>query len=80
MAEWSNNGDLDDCTAILRLDPVHLFEPAERNLNHSFDIVNNCRSIEVSKVSLIASAMDEGALQLVDEVFVAGESAPFKSS
>jgi hypothetical protein len=78
MAEWSNNGD--PCTAILRLDTVHLFEPVERNLNHSFDIVNNCRSIEVSKVSLIASAMDEGALQLVDEVFVAGESAPFKSS
>jgi hypothetical protein len=64
---------------------VHLFEPVERNLSRSFDIVNNCRSIEVCKggdreVSLTASAMDEGALQLVDEVLVAGESAPFKSS
>jgi len=34
-------------TAILRLDPAQLLEPVERNLNHSFDIVNNCRSIEV---------------------------------
>jgi len=51
MAEWSNNGD--PCTAILRLDTVHLFEP--RNLNHSFDIVNNCRSIEVSKAETARS-------------------------
>ena len=55
MAEWSNNGDPDDCTAILRLDPVHLFEPAERNLNRSFDIVNNCRSIEVCKAETARS-------------------------
>jgi hypothetical protein len=55
MAEWSNNGDPDDCTAILRLDPVHLFEPVERNLNHSFDIVNNCQSIEVSKAETARS-------------------------
>ena len=36
MAEWSNNGDPDDCTAILRLDPVHLLEPVKCNPNHWF--------------------------------------------
>jgi len=53
MAEWSNNGD--PCTAIPRLDTVHLFEPVERNLNRSFDIVNNCRSIEVCKAETARS-------------------------
>jgi hypothetical protein len=53
MAEWSNNGD--PCIAILRLDTVHLFEPVERNLNRSFDIVNNCRSIEVCKAETARS-------------------------
>jgi len=53
MADWSNNGDPDDCTAILRLDPVHLLEPVECNPNHSFDIVNNCllRRVNFAAVS-----------------------------